>query len=145
VHRSHEREPPALLAMALVTLALVAVVVAEVVAEVVVEVSCVCLDGYCSTVQGLIDWFEVDLGFPELFVFRLICVLSVFLSPTLSSRSPLVAVVVAEVSRLLVHLRFLLLPANVCVCVFVCACVCVCVCVWVCARVKHQCGTKHIT
>ena len=48
------------------------------------------LDGYCSTVQGLLDWFEVDLGFPELVFFRLICVLSVFLSPTLSSRSPLV-------------------------------------------------------
>jgi len=29
--------------------------------------TCVCirtfLDGYCSTVQGLLDWFEVDLGF----------------------------------------------------------------------------------
>jgi len=24
------------------------------------------LDGYCSTVQGLLDWFEVDLGFTEL-------------------------------------------------------------------------------
>ena len=24
------------------------------------------LDGYCSTVQGLLDWFEVDLGFAEL-------------------------------------------------------------------------------
>jgi len=23
-------------------------------------------DGYCSTVQGLLDWFEVDLGFTEL-------------------------------------------------------------------------------
>jgi len=23
-------------------------------------------DGCCSTVQGLLDWFEVDLGFPEL-------------------------------------------------------------------------------
>ena len=39
-----------------------------------------CHDGYCSTVQGLLDWFEVDLGFPELFLFRLICVLSVFVS-----------------------------------------------------------------
>jgi hypothetical protein len=28
------------------------------------------LDGYCSTVQGSLDWFEVDLGFPELFLFR---------------------------------------------------------------------------
>jgi len=36
------------------------------------------LDGCCSTVQGLLAWVEVDLGFPELFVFRLICVLSVF-------------------------------------------------------------------
>jgi len=25
-----------------------------------------CLDGYCSTVQGLLDWCEVDLGFAEL-------------------------------------------------------------------------------
>jgi len=24
------------------------------------------LDGYCSTLQGLLDWFEVDLGFTEL-------------------------------------------------------------------------------
>ena len=24
------------------------------------------LDGYCSTVQGLLDWFEVDLGFTKL-------------------------------------------------------------------------------
>ena len=24
------------------------------------------LDGYCSTVQGLLDWFEVDLMFTEL-------------------------------------------------------------------------------
>jgi len=37
------------------------------------------LDGYCSTVQGLLDWFEIDLGFPEPFLLRLICVLSVFL------------------------------------------------------------------
>jgi len=38
------------------------------------------LDGYCSTVQGLLDWFEVDIGFPELVLFRLnevLCVLCV--------------------------------------------------------------------
>jgi len=28
------------------------------------------LDGYCSTVQGLLDWFEVDLGFTELSFIR---------------------------------------------------------------------------
>jgi len=24
------------------------------------------VDGYCSTLQGVLDWFEVDLGFTEL-------------------------------------------------------------------------------
>jgi len=32
------------------------------------------LDGYCSAVQGLLNWFKVDLGFTKLCVFRLICV-----------------------------------------------------------------------
>jgi len=36
-------------------------------------------DGYCSTVQGLLDWFEADLGFTELsFVQIDLCVLCVF-------------------------------------------------------------------
>ena len=26
-------------------------------------------DGYCSTVQGLLDWFEVDLGFTRAFIY----------------------------------------------------------------------------
>ena len=30
------------------------------------------VDGYCSTVQGLLDWSEVDLGFPELVLLRFI-------------------------------------------------------------------------
>ena len=28
-------------------------------------------DRYCSTVQGLLDWFEVDLGFTSFCLFRL--------------------------------------------------------------------------
>jgi len=36
----------------------------------VVQIHCLLcssfFDGYCSTVQGLLDWFEVDLGFTEL-------------------------------------------------------------------------------
>ena len=37
------------------------------------------LDGYCSTVQGLPDWFEVDLGFTKLlFIQTDLCVLYVF-------------------------------------------------------------------
>ena len=44
---------------------------------------CVCLthiflDGYCSIVQGLLDWFEVDLGFTELLFIQIdLCVLCV--------------------------------------------------------------------
>ena len=37
-------------------------------------------DGYCSTVQGLLDWFQVGLGIPELVLFRFICALSISLS-----------------------------------------------------------------
>jgi len=40
------------------------------------------LDGYCSTVQGLLDWFEVDLRFTELLFIQIdlcvMCVLSRF-------------------------------------------------------------------
>jgi len=39
------------------------------------------LDGYCSTVQGLLDWFEVDLGFTELLIIHWqidLCVMCVF-------------------------------------------------------------------
>ena len=41
--------------------------------------ACIALDGYCSTVQGLLDWFEVDLGFTELLFIQIdLCVLCVF-------------------------------------------------------------------
>jgi len=37
-------------------------------------------DGYCSAIQGLLDWFEVDLGFTKLlFIQTDLCVLCVFL------------------------------------------------------------------
>ena len=29
------------------------------------------LDGYCSTVQGLLEWFKVDLGFTELLLIHI--------------------------------------------------------------------------
>jgi len=31
------------------------------------------IDGYCSTAQGLLDWFEEDLGFAKIRLFRWIC------------------------------------------------------------------------
>ena len=35
-------------------------------------------DGYCSTVQGLLDWFEVDFGFTELSFIQIdLCVMCV--------------------------------------------------------------------
>jgi len=46
-------------------------------------------DWTCVTVQGLLDWYEVDLGFTKFHFFRLMRVLCAFLSPMLSSRSPL--------------------------------------------------------
>jgi len=47
------------------------------------------LDGYCSTVQGLLDWFEVDLGFTKLLFIQTGLYVRVFLFST-PSRSPLV-------------------------------------------------------
>jgi len=47
------------------------------------------LDGYCSTVQGLLDWFEVDLGFTELLLIqidlRVMCVFVLYSPVSLSS------------------------------------------------------------
>ena len=38
------------------------------------------LDGYCGTVQDLLDWFEEDLGFTELSFIQIdLCVLCVLL------------------------------------------------------------------
>ena len=51
------------------------------------HMSYIFLDGYCSTVQGLLDWFEVDLGFTKLSFIQIdLCVLCVFV---LYSRGPL--------------------------------------------------------
>ena len=49
------------------------------------------LDGYCSTVQGLLDWFEVDFGFTELLFIQIdLCVMCVFVlySPVSLSSCP---------------------------------------------------------
>jgi len=48
-------------------------------------------DAYCSTVQGLLDWFEVDLGFTELLFIQIdLCVVCVFVlySPVSLSSCP---------------------------------------------------------
>ena len=43
------------------------------------RVQCTFLDGYCSTVQGLLDWLEVDLGFTNLLFIQIdLCVLCAF-------------------------------------------------------------------
>jgi len=40
------------------------------------DISLPFLDGYCSTVLGLLDWFEVDSGFTKLlFIQTDLCVL----------------------------------------------------------------------
>jgi len=57
------------------------------------RVSCIYmfLDGYCSTVQGLLDWFEVGLCFTELLFIQIgLCVMCVFVvySPVSLSSCP---------------------------------------------------------
>jgi len=86
---------------------------------------CICafLDGYSSTVQGLLGWFEEDLGVTKLVCLLLVC------------------------ER--VHVCVCVLCAYVCVCVCLCVCVrarapvCVCarlrVCVCVC-----MCGLVYV-
>ena len=45
------------------------------------------LDGYCSIVQGLLDWFELDLGFTELSFIQIgLCVLQVMSHKQSSTR-----------------------------------------------------------
>jgi len=49
------------------------------------------LDGYCSTVQGLLDWFEVNLGFTALLFIQIdLCVMRVVVlySPVSLSSCP---------------------------------------------------------
>ena len=45
-------------------------------------------DGYCSSAQGLLDWFEVDIGFSKLCLLRLICVLCVCIFTSYTLLSP---------------------------------------------------------
>ena len=58
------------------------------------------LDGYCSTVQGLLDWFEVDLGFIyfALFIQIDLCTvcLLIFCSNLLSNLDPICFVRICE-------------------------------------------------
>ena len=45
------------------------------------DAGCTFLDVYCSNVQGLLDLFEVDLGFTELWFIQIdLCALYVFVS-----------------------------------------------------------------
>ena len=56
------------------------------------------VDGYCSTVQGSLDWFEVDLGFTELSFIQIdLCVLCFFV---LYSRVSLSSCPFSDIQRL---------------------------------------------
>ena len=103
------------------------------------------LDRHCSTVQSLLDWFEVDLGFTKHLLFRLICVLSIFrgsisrIWTTLRARSCEIFWLLKRTRRRKIGLgntktRWAFVYVCVCVCVCVCMCV-VCVCACVCVRV----------
>ena len=96
------------------------------------------LDGYCSTVQGLLDLFEVDLGFTKL----------LFIQTDVSRVVRQTCDRGAQRSRLLPapipHSPGAPRGGRVCVCVCVCVCVRVCVCTCVlraCAHVRfHACA-----
>ena len=52
------------------SIALIQVTVSSSIPLTSIMFSAIVLDGYCSTVQDLLDWFEVDLGFTKLYLFR---------------------------------------------------------------------------
>ena len=86
-------------------------------------------DGYCSTVQGLLDWFEVDLGFTELSFIQIdLCVLCVFVlySRVSLSSSPLVTFAKRHSSLWCVPRCGVLQFRCVAVCCSVLQCVAVC-------------------
>ena len=101
------------------------------------------LDGNCSTVQGLLDWFEVDLGYTELLFVRIcggVCACISRGPYVLTCHTPFMDMykyVLYSSSRTPPPLRTCCCSAKVaksrgtwrstCVCVFVCVYVCGCV------------------
>ena len=79
------------------------------------------LDGYCSTVQGLLDWFEVDLGFTELLFIQIdLCVLCVFVlySPVSLSSCPFFGHAHAVCIQMSLHTRMNVFSyCNGCLCI----------------------------
>jgi len=94
--------------------------------------ACTFLYGYCSTVQGLLDWFEVGLGFTELLFIQIdLCVICVNMHFRLFSSARTYQKCAAHVAAAAVLIS---VTSTSCVCVFVCVYVCICVCVCVCVR-----------
>ena len=96
------------------------------------------LNGYCSTVQGLLDWFEVDLGFTELLFIQVdLCVLCVFV---LYSRVSLSSCPLLDILHMVDEHSLktkITVDSPACKILFSsrlygCAHVCVCVCVFMC-------------
>jgi len=84
------------------------------------------LDGYCSTVQGLLDWFEVNVGFTELLFIQIdVCVMCVFAYVCRSMHCSCVCVVCC-VRMLCSVLLLIALSSQMaaicdwCVCVYMC-------------------------
>jgi len=137
--------------------------------------SCVCMkwiarffDGYCSTVQDLLDWFEVDLGLTELLFFQIdLCVMCVFVlySPVSLSSCPFLDILhclppalhesfmcVYNMNRSCVCMTWIvrLFDTWRCLCVCVtCVCMCVwhdsCICVTCLIHMRHISHLDHVT
>jgi len=101
-------------------------------------------DGYCSTVQGLLDWFEVDLGFTELLFIQIglcvMCVLVGYVTRNVVSHNPCVRsytwvtshVCIYEVYAYMGHVYAYMGHSIV---VYVCIDMCICICIY--ARQKR--------
>ena len=111
-------------------------------------------DGYCSTVQGLLDWVEVDLGFTELLIIQIdLCVMCLFVLYLPVSLSKIIIVCLHFAHTACVRMcicvrRCVRVHVNahmyicLCTCIRVCVCICTCIytcickCVYVCVRVS---------
>jgi len=92
------------------------------------------VDEYCSTVQGLLDWFEVDLGFTELLFIHYCHIICICVQ---------VCMFVNVCTSVCLYMCG---RVCACICVYVCKFlyVCTCVCLYQCVRVRMFANFLHM-
>jgi len=79
-------------------------------------------DGYCSTVQGLLDWFEVDLGFTRAYIYSNRFVCCVCFCDTWDDFNHLYHLLLAGVSYVCMYMY---INIYIYMCVYMCVHVCI--------------------